>query len=61
MVWREIEGRGGGEPREGSARGSELKNMVRGGVLGHLTSEEASACVLALIREEAPKEEKAER
>lgn len=51
MAWRENGGADEGE-RRGRSGATKLEETVRGGVLGHLSSEEASTCVLALIQQE---------
>ena len=53
MAWRESEDTGGGQRREGTEAAARLESSLNGGMLGHLSSEEASACVLALIQQEA--------
>lgn len=52
MAWRESGEAGGSEREEGSPEVSRLANVVRGGMLGHLSSPDASTCVLALIQKE---------
>lgn len=53
MAWRESGDAGGGQGGEGMEAAARLERKLSGGMLGHLSSEEASACVLALVQEEA--------
>ena len=53
MAWRESANSGGGQREEGTGAAGSLESALNGGMLGHLSSEEASACVVALIQQEA--------
>lgn len=53
MAWRETGDAGEGQRGEGTETAARLESSLSGGMLGHLSSEEASACVVALIQQEA--------
>lgn len=53
MAWRESGDAGEGQREEGTEAASRLESRLSGGMLGHLSFEEGSACVLALIQQEA--------
>lgn len=57
MAWREngCAEEGEGEQGGGAAATAAATsiNTLRGGILGHLSSEEASACVLSLVRDQS--------
>lgn len=53
MAWRESGDAGEGPRGDGTEAAARLESSLSGGMLGHLSSEEGSACVLALIQQEA--------